>query len=124
MCVYIFAVQQLVYKYEFEYWLVVDNHLLSPIDASMQVEMVDLTTPPRKRRRRNSKIEQQRIKYEQIGQDLIIDQLNLPLVLTGNELDLLKERVIRYLKRTKWGSHCAGNLRIIGNIWVHIKGRV
>ena len=91
----------------------------------MQVEMVDLTTPPRKRCRRNSKIEQQRIKYEQIGQDLIVKfKLNLPLVLNGNELDLLKERVIRYLKRTKWGSHCAGNLRIIGNIWVHIKGRI
>ena len=71
MCLYFRRL--VVYKYEFEYWLVVDNHLLSPIDASMQVEMVDLTTPPRKRRRRNSKIEQQRIKYEQIGQDLIID---------------------------------------------------
>ena len=88
----------------------------------MQVEMVDLTTPPRKRRRRNSKIEQQRIKYEQIGQDLIIDQLNLPLVLTGNELDLLKERVF---KTHKVGVALCWKFKYYtGNIWVHIKGRI
>ena len=121
MCLYFRRL--VVYKYEFEYWLVVDNHLLSPIDASMQVEMVDLTTPPRKRRRRNSKIEQQRIKYEQIGQDLIVKfKLNLPLVLNGNELDLLKERVF---KTHKVGVALCWKFKYYtGNIWVHIRGRI